>query len=303
MSQEITPKPKRNFLSIIFISSDEPRLRAGWRLLLQTLLLIILSIPINLAADALGLYRFTGNLGFLISQILELILFTSSIYIARRWLDKKSFESLGLKLSRQTIFDILAGIGITFVQMGFIYIAMLGLGWLTFTGFAWEFDPINIVITSVLTFFVIFIFVGWNEELLSRGYHLQTIASGINLFWGVIISSTVFGLLHLSNPNATWVSAAGIFFAGIYLAFGYIRTKQLWLSIGLHIGWNFFEGVVFGFPVSGVDIYPLLRIKVMGPVLWTGGAFGPEAGLIVLPSLIVGGILIYLYTKNRDVNI
>ncbi len=205
-----------------------------------------------------------------------------------------------MKLSRQTWIDILAGIGITFVQMGFIYIVMLGLGWLTFTGFAWQFDPINVVVTSVLTFFVIFIFVGWNEELLSRGYHLQTIASGINLFWGVVISSTVFGLLHLGNPNATWVSAAGIFFAGLYLAFAYIRTKQLWLSIGLHIGWNFFEGVVFGFPVSGLDIYPLTRIKVTGPELWTGGAFGPEAGLIVLPSLIVGGILIYLFTQNRN---
>ena len=81
------------------------------------------------------------------------------------------------------------------------------------------------------------------------------------------------------------------------------RTKQLWLSIGLHIGWNFFEGVVFGFPVSGLDIYPLLRIKVTGPELWTGGAFGPEAGLIVLPSLIVGAVLIYLFSKNRDGNI
>ena len=287
MSREIAPTPKRNLLKVIFISPNEPRLRAGWRLLLQTSLMIVIGLVLGFVIGALGIGQIPGNLGFLFAQILELLIFTSSIYIARRWLDKKTFESLGLKLNRQTIIDILAGIGITFVQMGFIYIAMLGLGWLIFTGFAWQFDPINSVITSVLTFFVIFILVGWNEELLSRGYHLQTIASGINLFWGVIISSTMFGLLHLSNPNATWVSAAGIFFAGIYLAFGYIRTKQLWLSIGLHIGWNFFEGVVFGFPVSGLDIYPLLRIKVTGPVLWTGGAFGPEAGLIVLPSLIV----------------
>jgi membrane protease YdiL (CAAX protease family) len=176
---------------------------------------------------------------------------------------------------------------------------MLSLGWLTFEGFAWDFDPLNTVITSVLTFFVVFVFVGWNEELLSRGYHLQTIASGLNLFWGVVISSAVFGLLHLGNPNATWVSAAGIFFAGLYLAYGYTRTKQLWLPIGLHIGWNFFEGVVFGFPVSGLDIYALTRITVHGPEIWTGGAFGPEAGLIVLPSLIVGAALIWLYTKGR----
>jgi len=248
-----------------------------------------------------GLIGYRGG-PFIVDQILNLLLITGSIHIVRRWLDKKSFERLGLKLKRQTWIDILAGIVITFVQMGFIFVVMLGLGWLTFTGFAWNFDPIGTVVTGVLTFFIGFIIVGWNEELLSRGYHLQTIASGLNLFWGVVISSAVFGALHLGNPNATWVSAVGIFFAGIYLAYAYIRTKQLWLSIGLHIGWNFFEGVVFGFPVSGLDIYALTRIHVTGPQVWTGGAFGPEAGLIVLPSLIIGGLLIYWFTRNRIIN-
>jgi len=292
---EIQPTQDRSILARIFLSPAEPRLRAGWRLLIQTILLFVLGVVVSIASSFLG--PLNGSL--LWSQILNFIIITGSVYVARRWLDKRSFESLGLKLDNRTLLDILAGIGITFVQMGFIYILMLGLGWLTFEGFAWEFDPINVVISSVLTFFIAFIFVGWNEELLSRGYHLQTIASGLSLFWGVVISSAVFGLLHLGNPNATWVSAAGIFFAGLYLAYGYIRTKQLWLSIGLHIGWNFFEGVVFGFPVSGLDIYALTRINVHGPEIWTGGAFGPEAGLIVLPSLILGGFLIYLYTRQR----
>ena len=292
---EIQPIQDRSILARIFLSPNEPRLRAGWRLLIQTILLVLFGAVISIASSFLG--PLNGSL--LWSQILNFIIITSSVYVARRWLDKRSFESLGLKLDKHTLLDVLAGIGITFVQMGFIYLLMLGLGWLTFEGFAWEFDPINVVISGVITFFIAFIIVGWNEELLSRGYHLQTIASGLNLFWGVIISSAVFGLLHLGNPNATWVSAAGIFFAGVYLAYGYIRTRQLWLSIGLHIGWNFFEGVVFGFPVSGLDIYALTRIKVQGPEIWTGGAFGPEAGLIVLPSLILGGFLIYLYTLKR----
>ena len=290
------PVQNRSLLSQIFVSPDEPRLRAGWRLLIQTLLMFVIGAIVLVIASFFGPVV-TGSLVF--QQILNLIITTASIYIARRWLDKRSFESLGLTLNKQTWIDILAGIGITFVQMGFIYAVMSALGWITFEGFAWEFDPINTVISNVLIFFVGFIFVGWNEELLSRGYHLQTIASGINLFWGVVISSAVFGLLHLGNPNATWVSAAGIFFAGIYLAYGYIRTKQLWLPIGLHIGWNFFEGVVFGFPVSGLDIYALTRIQVQGPEIWTGGAFGPEAGLIVLPSLVLGSALIYLLTRGR----
>ena len=292
---EIQPRPERSILSQIFLSPDEPRLRAGWRLLIQTLLMFVFGLVFGGIAALLGLL----GLGPIGGQILNFLIITSSVYVARRWLDKRSFESLGLKLDGRTLVDILAGIGITFVQMGFIYVVMLGLGWLTFEGFAWEFDPVNVVITNVITFFIMFIFVGWNEELLSRGYHLQTIASGTSLFWGVVISSAVFGLLHLGNPNATWVSAAGIFFAGVFLAYGYIRTKQLWLPIGLHIGWNFFEGVGFGFPVSGLDIYALTRITVHGPELWTGGAFGPEAGLIVLPALILGAFLIYLYTMRR----
>ena len=292
---EIQPRQERSILAQIFLSPDEPRLRAGWRLLLHTLLMLVFGTVIGAIALALGILDLDSIWG----QVLNFLIITGSVYVARRWLDKRSFESLGLKLDRHTLIDLLAGIGITFVQMGFIYVVMLSLGWLTFEGFAWEFDPVNVVVMGVLSFFVVFIFVGWNEELLSRGYHLQTIASGLNLFWGVVISSAVFGLLHLGNPNATWVSAAGIFFAGVYLAYGYIRTRQLWLPIGLHIGWNFFEGVVFGFPVSGLDIYALTRITVHGPELWTGGAFGPEAGLIVLPSLIVGAILIYLYTLKR----
>jgi membrane protease YdiL (CAAX protease family) len=292
---EIQPRQERSILAQIFLSPDEPRLRAGWRLLLQTILMLVFGTILGAIALALGILDLDSIWG----QVLNFLIITGSVYVARRWLDKRSFESLGLQLDRHTLLDILAGIAITFVQMGFIYVLMLSIGWLTFEGFAWEFDPVNVVVMGVLSFFVVFMFVGWNEELLSRGYHLQTIASGLNLFWGVVISSAIFGLLHLGNPNATWVSAAGIFFAGVYLAYGYIRTKQLWLPIGLHIGWNFFEGVVFGFPVSGLDIYALTRITVHGPEIWTGGAFGPEAGLIVLPSLIVGGLLIYLYTIKR----
>jgi uncharacterized protein len=292
---EIQPRPERSILARIFLSPDEPRLRAGWRLLIHTLLLFVFGLIFGGIASVLRLL----DLGPIGGQILNFLIITASVYVARRWLDKRSFESLGLKLDGRTLVDILSGIGITFLQMGFIYVLMLGLGWLTFEGFAWQFDPVNVVVGNVITFFIMFVFVGWNEELLSRGYHLQTIASGTNLFWGVVISSAVFGLLHLGNPNATWVSAAGIFFAGVYLAYGYIRTKQLWLPIGLHIGWNFFEGVGFGFPVSGLDIYALTRIRVHGPELWTGGAFGPEAGLIVLPSLALGAFLIYLYTMRR----
>jgi membrane protease YdiL (CAAX protease family) len=302
-----------SFLKSLFLSHDEGRLRAGWRLLLQSLLLFFIvgclgvvlvtilvasaltldpSLISDLLAELKPEYILLGAIG-------ETIAITTSVFLARRYLDKRSIESLGLTLSAQTVIDILTGVGITLLQMGLIYLLMSWQGWITFEGFAWEFDPFPLVIKNTLIFFALFILVGWNEELLSRGYHLQTIASGLNLFWGVILSSAIFGALHLGNPGANWISTAGIFLAGIFFAYGYIRTKQLWLPMGMHLGWNFFEGVVFGFPVSGLDIYPLTRIQVSGPELWTGGVFGPEAGLIVVPALILGAFLIYIYTANQ----
>lgn len=299
---EVQLKRERSLPARIFISPEEPRLRAGWRLLIQTILLVGLLIGVVIAASLFGIPQESLNSAWGNTLIL-FIAFTGSVYIARRWLDRRSFASLGLQLDKYMLRDLLAGVGITFLQFVFIYFLMLGLGWLTFEGFAWEGDPASVIITNVLLFFVVYVLVGWQEELLSRGYHLQTIASGTNLFWGVVISSSVFGLLHLGNPNVSGANmaaiTAGIFFAGVYLAYAYLRTRQLWLPIGIHIGWNFFQGVVFGFPVSGMDSYALTKISVIGPALWTGGAFGPESGLIVLPSLVIGGLLIYLYTRRR----
>ncbi len=297
---EMVPVPKQSFLNKIFLSPNEARLRAGWRLSIQTILLLILltglGIPFGLLALSLH-WDTAGDIPIILNNFVELIAITASIFLARHFLDRRSFGSLGYKLGRRAIPDLLAGIAITFVMMGLIYLAMSLLGWIHFANFAWHYDPPSVVVGQLLFYLLIFIITGWQEELLSRGYQLQTLASGTNLFWGVVISSAVFGALHLGNPNATWVSAVGIFFAGLFLAWGYLRTGQLWLSIGLHIGWNFFEGVVFGFPVSGTSSYPLLRISVSGPEVWTGGAFGPEAGLIVLPALATGALLIVLYSK------
>ncbi len=297
----------RSKLGQIFLSSSEPRLRAGWRLLVQVILQIGLTVAAGLAifipySLLTGTTGISGAPYLAFSEIIEIVTVTLSVYLARRFLDKRSFVSLGFAVNKQAIFDILSGIGITFFMMGLIFFLERLFGWLSLKAFAWSIEPVQNVIAQVLLFFIVFIVVAWNEELMSRGYHLQTIASGFNLFWGLIISSAIFGVLHLANPHATWISALGIFFAGLFLGFAYIRTRQLWLSIGLHIGWNFFEGVLFGFPVSGLDIYHLTRINVSGPELWTGGAFGPEAGLILLPAIALGSCLVYLYTRSHTVS-
>ena len=284
----------------IFLSPDEDRLRAGWRLVGQTLLLVVISTCVLLPV-AFNPQVLSSGKGFLFYQVAELIGVSLSVFLARRFLDKRSFRSLGLKIERQAGTDLLVGMGIPFFMIGLVYLLESAMGWLTFSGFAWGSDPLKTVLSETLVNLFIFILVGWNEELLSRGYHLQTLASGLNLPWGVLLSAAIFGGLHLGNPNASWVSALGVFLAGLFLTYAYLRSGQLWLPIGLHIGWNFFEGVVFGFPVSGMESYHLVRMVVDGPVSWTGGSFGPEEGLVVIPALLLGTGLVFVYTcKRRD---
>jgi len=296
---EIQTSTLRSFLTKIFRSPDAPRLRAGWRLAIHTigynLLLICVAIPF--AIPILFLEISPENL--LLNQAIALFAITPSVFLARHFLDKRSLASLGLKLDVWVLYDLLAGIIIAFLMMGLIYLIEWSLGWLSFEGFAWQTETLYSVILNTLLYLGIFILVGWNEELLFRGYRLQNFTDGLNPVWGVLLSSLWFGIAHLANPNteAKLFVATGIFFAGALLAYGYLSTKQLWLPISLHISWNFFEGVGFGFPVSGLDIYRLTHITVSGPELWTGGAFGPEAGLVLLPGLILGSILVFVYSR------
>jgi membrane protease YdiL (CAAX protease family) len=296
-----TPKPQRNFWQTVFLSPNEPRLRAGWRLLTQTIVLFILSIAAGVIIFIpIGLLKISFNspIAMLANELVALFAITTSIFLARKFLDKRPIVSLGLKLNGLALKDVLVGILITFFQMGLVYLLEIALGWTKFEGFAWQTESGLAVISGLGIWLVIFLVVGWQEELLSRGYHLQTIESGLNTFWAVLISSSIFAILHLGNPGASWVSTLGILLAGFFLALPYILTRQLWLSIGLHIGWNFFEGVVFGFQVSGLDTFRLLRHTVSGPDLWTGGAFGPEAGLLVIPAIALGSLLVVAYTRS-----
>jgi len=292
-------------LKSIFIAPEESRLRAGWRLLLQStifgLFVVCGTVPVSFLFLTPNISLSFESLLFF-EQIIELFAVGLSVFLARRFLDKRSFTSIGLKINQRAVIDVLVGIGITFAMMASIFLIEFSLGWLTIDGYAWQSEPFGQVILRTLVPFGIFVLVGWNEELLSRGYHLQTLTSGLNTFWGVFLSSAIFGLMHLGNPNtdAKFFVASGIFLAGVFLAYGYLRTRQLWLPIGLHIGWNFFEGVVFGFPVSGISTSRLIRTTVTGPSQWTGAAFGPEAGLILIPGLVIGSILIYFYTLNRS---
>jgi len=159
------------------------------------------------------------------------------------------------------------------------------------------------LLRELLVIFLAFVLVGWQEELLSRGYWLQNLEAGLRLPGALVVSSILFALGHLLNPNVSVMAILGLTMAGLFLAYGYLTTRQLWLPIGLHIGWNFFEGPVFGFPVSGLTgFFSLLGVQRSGPELVTGGTFGPEAGLLQIPALLLVVWIIHRYTRQRHKN-
>lgn len=293
-----TPLPG---LARIFYSPSDHRLRLGWRLVIHLTLLVFLVVLISPGVFYVLEFGHKTNqdLTLLANGFGLAIPITISVFLARTRLDRRPFSSLGLRLSAQARGDFLFGFGLPACLMGLIYLVEWALGWLHFGAFAWQTQPTTVILAGVLIAIIAFLVTGWGEELLFRGYWLQNIAVGLNPFWAVMISSVLFALAHSLNPGVSWVAILGLVVAGFLFAFGYIRTGLLWLPVGFHIGWNFFEGTVFGFQVSGLNTYHLIQHTVDGPPLITGGVFGPEAGLIILPALGLGAVLIYLYTRSR----
>ncbi len=309
-----------------FLNERERRLRAFWRLLLQYVLYIngtvVLAGVFGLAS--LAIFESTGlgedPAGMLASSptfqttsyvAASLVAAVVGVWLAGRLFDRRPFFSFGLRLDWVWWLEFCFGLALGALLMTAIFFVELAAGWVTVTGTFETVGNGSPFALAILLPLVVFVCVGFYEELLSRGYQLQNTAEGFNfpslgprgailLAW--LLSSALFGLLHFANPNASLISTLSITFAGLLLGTGYVLTGRLAIPIGLHITWNFFQGNVFGFPVSGLE--PLgatfVSIEQGGPSLFTGGAFGPEAGLLDPIATIVGSLLIWLWVRSRS---
>lgn len=155
----------------------------------------------------------------------------------------------------------------------------------------------------MLTILLQFVIVAWWEELAFRGIVLQNIGKGLNITWGAALSTLSFGLVHASNPNATILSTVIIMLVTIKLVFAYLKSGQLWLPVGLHLGWNFFQASVFGFASSGHKSPSLISQTATGPVWLSGGEFGAENSIFIIPITLASFYLMHLWVKkSRNLN-
>jgi len=293
-----------SYLAMPFWNRKEHRLRALWRILLHALFLFLIAAPLTaLVSPAAG--RLPDLVSELIVQAVLLLGSLAALWLAGRLLDRRPFADYGFRLNRQWWLDLGFGLFLGALLLTLIFLIEYGAGWITISGTR-QTESDNFALAIVIAL-LNFIQVGITEEILSRGYHLRNMAEGFNgwkigpraaLLLGYLLSSALFGLLHLGNPNATWISAFNITLAGILLGLGLVLTRSLAIPIGVHITWNFFQGNVFGFPVSGLDAgSTFIAIQQSGPELWTGGAFGPEAGLTGLLVMALGCLLTLAWVK------
>lgn len=310
----------------IMWDQENGRLRVGWRLIGHFIILFILLIPLSICAVSIAvlvlLSRGENVEGFLVDPANTLLLdpviaapftlftciaFVVTIWIAGRFLDRRRFSDFGLHLNGRFWADFGFGLALGAILMAFIFVVELVFGWIEVTGTWLRPNPNTPFIIAIIPAIITFLSVGIYEELYFRGYLMKNLAEGFSflspktaVLIALIISSLIFGIAHGGNPNATLISTFNLVLAGFFLAVGYMLTGELAIPIGLHITWNFFQGHVFGFPVSGQPTQTtIIAIQQGGDDLLAGGAFGPEAGMISLIAMILGTILIAGWVRWR----
>lgn len=310
----------------VIINPAEKRPRMLWRLLGQGMLLFVFLLPIGFVLSALyvaragpdapftqdALVRFvSGNPQVMaLNSLMTLAAVVGSIALAARFLDRRPLADFGLRFDPAWWRDLGFGLGLGAFLMLLIFLIELACGWITVTGtfYVATGAPFGLAILATL---VQFLAVGVYEELFSRGYHMTNMAQGFRhllgprggLIAGWVLSSALFGVLHGLNPGATLASTLNIVLAGLFLlGVGYLLTGRLAIPIGVHITWNFFQGNVFGFPVSGTsaNAVTFIAIEQAGSDLVTGGAFGPEAGLVGVAAVLLGAGLTALWVRWQE---
>ena len=285
-----------------FFLDNRGHLRSGWRLaifgvaflicvqLTQVVLFLILSALLHRSYDQLisGYWSiFAGHGSILFSGLLV-------GWACGKLLEELPFAALGCSPHPGWLKNF--GLGSAFGAASLLLAALFAT---LMHGIQFRFDPAGggLIGQTLATSLAIFVFAAAAEEILFRGYPLQSLTRARLAWLGVLLTSVPFAAVHLRNPNVvpgfTFVNTA---LAGVWLAIAYLRTRSLWLSLGLHWSWNWAQASLLGLPVSGIERItpaPLLRATNAGPDWLTGGAYGIEGGAACTLALLVSIIVIW----------
>ena len=281
------------------METDAPRIKYGW---LRAVLFFISFFIFIAVFDLIGIaiissiseYSFEEyiadtkllmeNKMMMLMMVSQLFGTLFTVWIFQKFVNREPFTSIGLEFSGYKddfVSGLLLGVGLIVLGFGTLYI-------FNFLSVA----SIQFSLIDQLFYLSLFAVVSLNEEIAIRGYILQNLSRSFNKYIALVLSSLVFMIMHIGNPNMSAVPLFNLFLAGLLLGIYCIHKNNLWFPIGAHITWNYFQGPVLGFEVSGNDVDSILIQSLNGSELITGGEFGFEGSIILTTFMIIG--IIYL---------
>lgn len=239
-------------------------------LFLAMQVLALLGAPAPESADAGELLNVWNTMAMVFAGL-------AASWASQVGLSGRRFADLGLPGGPGALRQLVVGALLGVAVLGAVLLAMVAFGWVDWVG---DGEPGSAAVAAAGLAIVLF-GAAFVEELLFRGYPFQVIERRFGVIVALASTSVLFSAAHLLNPNATILSLVNIGLAGVLLGVAYWRTRSLWFATGVHAGWNWVMAVS-ELSVSGLDFeMPGFDPIVSGPDLLTGGAFGPEGGLLV----------------------
>lgn len=210
-------------------------------------------------------------------------------WLVRKTIDKKCFKSLGFSFFN---YKVEAAIGFTtaIAILGFGTLLLVASGSIRFIGFESSYSQIFAILLMIA--------VAVSEEVMFRGYILNNLMQSVNKWAALSISSIFFALVHLANPGISLLAIFNIAAAGFLLGINYIYTKNLWFSIFFHFSWNYFQGSILGYKVSGLPMSGGFQQIISGADWLTGGIFGFE-GSVLCSILLTATFFVFMYEFSR----
>ncbi len=267
--------------------------RSGWRFLMFLVAFSVLasfaSGGLTVAAAAMGYTELTGRPGFIIVNSFVLAALTvAATWAAMRFLEKEPFSDFGLAPTAARLRELLTGIWGGTAAFGTACLIGWAAGGMSFSLDA-EFEVAAVLRSMAVSLGVLFVAAAF-EELLFRGYLLQTMARSGHQWLGIVLTSALFASAHGANPSVNRIALLNTILAGVWFGVAYLKTRNLWLATGLHVSWNWTQGNIFGIEISGLDTlitHPVMRETDIGPTWLTGGDYGIEGGIACTAALVV----------------
>jgi uncharacterized protein len=230
----------------------------------------------------------------LIYQTILLTGVTGLTLVFRKYVDVKGLLSLGFQKFRRNK-DMILGlvVGFSLIATGFLIMFLTG---------NLSVETINPDAGYLAGSLILCLMISWIEELSFRSYILNNLLDSFHPYIALLVSSFLFAVFHMFNPGMSLLPFINLMLAGILLGIVFIYTKTVWFALSLHFSWNFFQGPVFGFPVSGIETESLLGQRPPETNIITGGDFGFEGSLICTALLITGIFVIDRYYNKTGIN-